>query len=118
MKNHTRQWTVRENGVEYTEPGMNIDVVTGKSISETQLVDKFDTSDYQILLIANKYQTGFDQPLLRAMYADKPLDRVQAGQTLPRLNRIAADKPDPFVMDFVNDPENILKAFSPFYRTG
>ena len=60
-----------DSGLEYTEPGMNIDVVTGKHISEAQLPDKFDTADYQVLLVANKYQTGFDQPLLSAMYVDK-----------------------------------------------
>lgn len=67
-----------DTSLEYTEPGMNIDVVTGKNISESQLPDKFDTGDYQVLLVANKYQTGFDQPLLCAMYVDKRLDGVQA----------------------------------------
>lgn len=101
---------------EYTEPSMNIDVVTGKKISESQLPDKFDSSDYQVLLVANKYQTGFDQPLLCAMYVDKRLDGVQAVQTLSRLNRTSAGKEPPFVLDFVNESEDIYKAFKPYYN--
>ena len=104
-----------DTGFEYTEPGMNIDVVTGKNISESQLPDKFDTSDYQVLLVANKYQTGFDQPLLCAMYVDKRLDGVQAVQTLSRLNRTYAGKEPPFVLDFVNESEGIFQAFKPYY---
>jgi type I restriction enzyme R subunit len=100
---------------EYTEPGMNIDVVTGKNISETQLPDKFDSSDYQILLVANKYQTGFDQPLLCAMYVDKRLDGVQAVQTLSRLNRTYPGKEAPFVLDFVNESNDIYLAFKPYF---
>jgi len=105
-----------QTGLEYTEPGMNIDVVTGKNISESQLPDKFDSSDYQILLVANKYQTGFDQPLLCAMYVDKRLDGVQAVQTLSRLNRVYAGKEPPFVLDFVNNREDIFLAFKPYYN--
>jgi type I restriction enzyme R subunit len=73
-------------GEEFTEPGMNIDVVTGRHISESQLADRFASSDYQVLLVANKYQTGFDQPLLCAMYVDKRLDGVQAVQTISCLS--------------------------------
>ena len=102
--------------IEYTEPSMNIDVVTGKTISESQLPDKFDSSDYQVLLAANKYQTGFDQPLLCAMYVDKRLDGVQAVQTLSRLNRTSAGKEPPFVLDFVNESEDIYRAFKPYYN--
>ncbi len=105
-----------ETSLEYTEPEMNIDVVTGKNISEKQLPEKFDTPDYQILLVANKYQTGFDQPLLCAMYVDKRLDGVQAVQTLSRLNRTRAGKEPPFVLDFVNETENIFLAFKPYYN--
>lgn len=104
-----------DTDLEYTEPGMNIDVVTGKNISEKQLPDKFDTSDYQILLVANKYQTGFDQPLLCAMYVDKRLDGVQAVQTLSRLNRTYGGKEPPFVLDFINKAPDILLAFKPYY---
>ena len=109
--------TVRDpdSGEEFTEPGMNLDIVTGKPISESALPSRFASSDYQILLVAEKYQTGFDQPLLQAMYVDKRLDGVQAVQTLSRLNRVALGKAPPFVLDFVNDPEDIREAFAPYY---
>ena len=94
---------------------MNRDVVTGKPISESALPGRFASPDYQILLVAEKYQTGFDQPLLQAMYVDKRLDGVQAVQTLSRLNRTAPGKEPPFVLDFVNDPEDIREAFAPYY---
>lgn len=104
-----------ESGHEYTEPGMNKDCVTGESISEKRLPERFASSDYQVLLVANKYQTGFDQPLLCAMYVDKRLDGVQAVQTLSRLNRKIPGKDNPFVLDFVNDAANIYRAFKPYY---
>ncbi len=109
--------TVRDpdTGEEFTEPGMNTDVVTGKPIGESALPVRFASPDYQILLVAEKYQTGFDQPLLQAMYVDKRLDGVQAVQTLSRLNRVAPGKAPPFVLDFVNDPEEIRDAFAPYY---
>ena len=104
-----------DTGFEYTEPKMNIDVVSGKPISEAALAGRFDSPDYQILLVAEKYQTGFDQPLLQAMYVDKPLSGVHAVQTLSRLNRIAAGKQPPFVLDFVNSPADIAAAFAPYF---
>ena len=104
-----------ETGVEYTEPGMNTDMVTGKPIGEVALPERFSSSDYQVLLVANKYQTGFDQPLLCAMYVDKRLDGVQAVQALSRLNRMIPGKDAPFVLDFVNDAEDIFRAFKPYY---
>lgn len=104
-----------DTGIDYTEPGMNTDVVTGKPISEAALPARFESPDYQVLLVANKYQTGFDQPLLCAMYVDKRLDGVQAVQTLSRLNRMIPGKDAPFVLDFVNDAENIFRAFKPYY---
>lgn len=109
--------TVRdpETGLEYTEPGMNVDTATGKPISEAQLPERFGSSDYQVLLVANKYQTGFDQPLLQTMYVDKRLDGVQAVQTLSRLNRMIPGKESPFVLDFVNEAEDIYRAFKPYY---
>ena len=76
---------------------------------------RFASPDYQVLLVANKYQTGFDQPLLCAMYVDKRLDGVQAVQTLSRLNRKIPGKESPFVLDFVNEVEDIYKAFKPYY---
>ena len=104
-----------DTGENFTEPGMNIDIVSGKPISESALPSRFDTPDYQILLVAEKYQTGFDQPLLQAMYVDKSLKGVHAVQTLSRLNRIAPGKSEPFVLDFVNNPEDIGAAFAPYY---
>ena len=104
-----------DTGEDFTEPGMNVDVVSGKPISESALPARFSSSDYNVLLVAEKYQTGFDQPLLQAMYVDKRLDGVQAVQTLSRLNRTAAGKQAPFVLDFVNDPEDVRLAFKPYY---
>lgn len=104
-----------ETGLEFTEPGMNIDVKSGKQIGERQLPERFASPDYKVLLVANKYQTGFDQPLLMAMYVDKRLDSVQAVQALSRLNRMLPGKETPFVLDFVNEAEDIYKAFKPYY---
>jgi type I restriction enzyme R subunit len=104
-----------ETGLEYTEPGMNTDCVSGEPISEKQLPTRFASPDYQVLLVANKYQTGFDQPLLCAMYVDKRLDGVQAVQTMSRLNRKITGKENPFVLDFVNEAEDIYRAFKPYY---
>ena len=109
--------TVRDpdTGLDYTEPGMNVDVGTGAPIAEGALPGRFGSADYQVLLVANKYQTGFDQPLLCAMYVDKRLDGVQAVQTLSRLNRTLPGKDAPFVLDFVNAAEDIFHAFKPYY---
>ena len=109
--------TVRDpdTGLDYTEPGMNADVGTGAPIAEGALPGRFGSGDYQVLLVANKYQTGFDQPLLCAMYVDKRLDGVQAVQTLSRLNRTLPGKDAPFVLDFVNAAEDIFRAFKPYY---
>jgi type I restriction enzyme R subunit len=104
-----------DTGEEWTEPKMNVDVVTGKPIGESQLPGRFDSPDYNILLVAEKYQTGFDQPLLHAMYVDKKLEGVHAVQTLSRLNRMIPGKDAPFVLDFVNDPHTIYLAFKPYY---
>jgi type I restriction enzyme R subunit len=98
------------DGVEYTEAGMN------KGIKERELPEKFESDAYQVLLVANKYQTGFDQPLLHTMYVDKRLSGVQAVQTLSRLNRTVAGKEDTFVLDFVNGTEEIERSFQPYYE--
>jgi hypothetical protein len=95
---------------EYSEPGMN------GGIKETELPEQFDSDNYQVLLVADKYQTGFDQPLLHTMFVDKVLSGVQAVQTLSRLNRTAKGKEDTFVLDFVNDREDIYAAFKPYYQ--
>ncbi len=104
-----------DSGFEYTEPQMNTDLLSGKTISEKELPEKFDSQDFNILLVASKYQTGFDQPLLFAMYVDKKLGGVQAVQTLSRLNRTHREKDDPFVLDFANKREEIFAAFKPYY---
>ena len=97
-------------GVTYTEPGMN------HGISEKALPETFATQEYQVLLVAEKYQTGFDQPLLHTMYVDKRLAGIQAVQTLSRLNRVHPRKEDTFVLDFVNDREEIQEAFKTYYE--
>ncbi len=97
-------------GVEYTEVGMN------QGIREKELPERFGGEEYQVLLVAEKYQTGFDQPLLHTMYVDKRLAGIQAVQTLSRLNRTHPGKEDTFVLDFVNEPEEILAAFQPYYE--
>ena len=93
----------------YTEEGMN------EGVKEKELPEKFDTNEYRVLLVAEKYQTGFDQPLLHTMYVDKRLAGIQAVQTLSRLNRIHPLKEDTFVLDFVNDRKDIQEAFKQFY---
>lgn len=107
--------TVRVGGKQYTEPAMNLDVKTNKPVSEARLPSRFASEDYQVLLAADKYQVGFDQPLLCAMYIDKKLGGIQAVQTLSRLNRTYLGKDAPFVLDFVNDMNSIREAFLPFY---
>src|SRR5699024_417564 len=87
-----------------------------EGIKEIALPEKFSTEEYQVLLVAEKYQTGFDQPLLHSMYVDKKLAGIQAVQTLSRLNRATAGKEDTFVLDFVNEPEEIFAAFKPYYE--
>lgn len=77
----------------------------------------FNTSDYRILLVANKFQTGFDQPLLCGMYVDKRLAGIAAVQTLSRLNRAHPGKDNTYIVDFVNDPEEILAAFKTYFAT-
>ena len=79
--------------------------------------DAFKTPEYRILVVANKFQTGFDEPLLHTMYVDKTLAGVQAVQTLSRLNRTRLGKEDTLVLDFVNEAEDIQAAFQPYYQT-
>ncbi|MEW5708616.1 MAG: type I restriction endonuclease [Pseudomonadota bacterium] len=97
-------------GVTYTEEQMNL------GIREKELPEKFATAEYQVLLVAEKYQTGFDQPLLHTMYVDKRIAGIQAVQTLSRLNRTHPLKEDTFVLDFVNDREEIREAFQAYYE--
>lgn len=101
---------------EYTEANLNIDA-EGHSINTDKKFRKAIRSDkYQIMVVADKYQTGFDEPLLHSMYVDKKLAGVNAVQTLSRLNRTARGKEDTFVLDFVNTEGEIKTAFSQFYE--
>jgi type I restriction enzyme R subunit len=84
--------------------------------TEKELPRKFASDEYQLLLVADKYQTGFDQPLLHTMYVDKKLSGVKAVQTLSRLNRMCAGKEDTFILDFANDTQDILDSFQPYYE--
>ncbi|MBM4343410.1 MAG: DEAD/DEAH box helicase family protein [Deltaproteobacteria bacterium] len=97
-------------GVSYTEEAMN------GGLRQKELPERFASPEYQVLLVAEKYQTGFDQPLLHTMYVDKRLAGIQAVQTLSRLNRIHPLKEDTFVLDFVNDREEIREAFKTYYE--
>lgn len=96
--------------LEYTETQMN-------HIPESQTAEEFKKDEYKFLIVAEKFQTGFDQPLLSAMYVDKKLGGVNAVQTLSRLNRTTYGKDDTFVLDFVNKTDEIKEAFQPYYTT-
>lgn len=102
--------TVKDGEISYTEPDMN-------KFSEKELPEKFNSDEFKVLLVAEKYQTGFDEPLLHTMYVDKPLSGIKAVQTLSRLNRTCPGKEDTFVLDFVNDPEDIKASFQPYYES-
>ena len=102
--------TVKDDVHEFTEANMN-------GFPESQTVGKFDTDEYRIMIVAHKFQTGFDQPLLQTMYVDKKLKSVNAVQTLSRLNRISPGKDRVFVLDFVNETDEIKEAFQPYYET-
>lgn len=103
------------DGAEYTEPALN--KLSGVNISEEQLRYYFASSMFNMLIVADKYQTGFDEPQLHTMFVDKKLKGVKAVQTLSRLNRTCKkyNKVDTYVLDFVNTAEDIQKAFEPFY---
>jgi len=92
-----------------TEPQLN-------KFGEKELPEKFASNEYQVLLVADKYQYGFDQPLLHTMYVDKKLSGVKAVQTLSRLNRTCPGKEDTFILDFANDRQTIIDSFQPYYE--
>ncbi len=102
--------TVKDGGKSYTEAGMN-------GFSEAQTARTFEGPDYRFLIVANKFQTGFDQPRLQAMYVDKKLGGVNAVQTLSRLNRTHPQKQETMVLDFANEADRIRAAFEPYYET-
>ncbi|SHJ97113.1 type I restriction enzyme, R subunit [Hathewaya proteolytica DSM 3090] len=101
--------TVHDGGEDYTEVSMN-------KFPETELPERFSSGEYQVLLVAEKYQTGFDEPLLHTMFVDKKLSGVKAVQTLSRLNRTCFGKEDTFILDFVNSVDDIREAFQPYYE--
>lgn len=114
--------------VEFTEKDPNSSAMLGEKFTETNMNPNlkgrdmrkaFDTEDYQVMIVANKFQTGFDQPKLCAMYVDKKLAGVECVQTLSRLNRTYPGKAESgtFVLDFFNEPEEILGSFLPYYKT-
>ena len=98
-------------GDKFSEGGMN------PGLKGRDMRKAFDTDEYQVMIVAQKFQTGFDQPKLCAMYVDKPLGGVECVQTLSRLNRTHRGKSATYVLDFVNDTDEILKAFQEYYQT-
>ncbi|WP_071395072.1 type I restriction endonuclease subunit R [Bacillus tuaregi] len=106
---------VNDRDEEFRESSLN-KTKDGKRISENQLKEEFHTDSFNVLIVAEKYQTGFDEPLLHTMFVDKKLSGVKAVQTLSRLNRMHPDKEDTFILDFVNEAEDIKKAFEPYYE--
>ena len=114
--------------VEFTEKDPNSEGIVGEKYTENNMNPNlkgrdmrkaFDSDDYQVMIVANKFQTGFDQPKLCAMYVDKKLGGVECVQTLSRLNRIYPSKEvtGTYVLDFFNEPEDILESFKPYYQT-
>ena len=106
---------VEDEGEQYTEEKLN-KYKTGETIKEKALPEAFHTDEFGMLIVAEKYQTGFDEPLLHTMFVDKKLSGVKAVQTLSRLNRTMRGKQNTFVLDFVNSAEDIQKAFEPYYE--
>src|SRR5262249_42171771 len=102
--------TVQDGGQAYTESNMN-------GLPEAQTARTFERAEYRFLIVANKFQTGFDQPLLHSMYVDKKLGGVNAVQTLSRLNRTHPEKKGTLVLDFANEADEIKAAFEPYYET-
>lgn len=100
--------TITDGGIDFTEAGMN-------GISQKQTAETFKQDEYKIMVVAYKFQTGFDQPLLHTMYVDKKLRGVHAVQTLSRLNRVYPGKDETMVLDFVNDVDTIQESFQPYY---
>lgn len=106
--------------VSFTDKMIDGQLVTEASLNgfpSAEIETKMEEEPYRILIVANKFQTGYDQPLLHTMYVDKQLSGVKAVQTLSRLNRCHPKKQDTFVLDFANDPEMIQKAFQDYYKT-
>ncbi|MCM1122648.1 MAG: DEAD/DEAH box helicase family protein [Eubacterium sp.] len=107
--------TVKDRDSEYTEESLN-KRKDGTTIKESQLAAEFQKEEYSMLIVAEKYQTGYDEPLLHTMFVDKKLKGIKAVQTLSRLNRTCQGKTDTFILDFVNTAEEIKAAFEPYYE--
>jgi type I restriction enzyme R subunit len=99
-----------DTGLEFTETSLN-------ELPSSQIVNAYKTPEYRILIVANKFQTGFDEPMLHTMYVDKKLGGVNAVQTLSRLNRTMRGKSSTMILDFVNETEDIQTAFQDYYQT-
>lgn len=106
---------INDGEIEYTEENIN-KRKDGTTIKEKQLPEEFHKDEYSMLIVAEKYQTGFDEPLLHTMFVDKKLKGVKAVQTLSRLNRTCAGKEDTYILDFVNTAEEIQEAFKPYFE--
>ncbi len=102
---------------EYEYGGKKLTEASLNGFSDRQTSDKIQQDPYRFLIVADKYQTGYDEPLLHTMYVDKALSGIRAVQTLSRLNRCHPKKHDTFVLDFFNDSDTIKKSFEPYYRT-
>lgn len=102
---------------EHEYKGMKVTEASLNGFPSNAIAEQVKTDPYRILVVANKFQTGYDEPLLHAMYVDKALSGVLAVQTLSRLNRAHPAKHDTFVLDFANDADEIQRAFEPYYRT-
>lgn len=102
---------------EYDYGGQKVTEATLNGFPSSQITDKIEEDPYRFLIVADKYQTGYDQPLLHTMYVDKALSGIKAVQTLSRLNRAHPQKYDTFVLDFYNDSGTIQSSFDPYYRT-
>ena len=102
---------------EHEDAGKQVTEATLNGFPSNRITDRFQEDPYRFLIVADKFQTGYDEPLLHTMYVDKTLSGIKAVQTLSRLNRAHPKKHDTFVLDFANDSETIQKSFEPYYRT-
>lgn len=102
---------------EHESGGKKVTEATLNGFPSSQIPDKVQQDPFRFLIVADKFQTGYDEPLLHTMYVDKALSGIKAVQTLSRLNRAHPQKHDTFVLDFFNDSETIQKSFEPYYRT-
>jgi len=105
--------TIHHNGIENTEISLN----KSNGMKGKDIPSGFKDPQFRILIVSNKFVTGFDEPLLQSMYVDKKLGGVQCVQTLSRLNRSAKGKTETFVLDFANDVDEVIESFKPYYTT-